>query len=153
MKSNLLCDVSRTRSYAWARKTTLIHKAKWIHGLWIFSFSSDFFLILWENLLSLVGPRCAATHENKLCADTKVNKTTLFLTCTRFTFETFAVSFWVISEWPFPNWSPGYHCHTWDQDSGHIRILSTSAANNTVSLNRLLLTLLIFYVAHQTAVL
>lgn len=145
MKSNLLCDVSRTRSYAWARKTTLIHKAKWIHGLWIFFFQLRFFLILWENLLSLVCPRCAATHEHKLCADTR------WITCTHFTFETFAVSFCVTSEWPFPNWSPGYHCHTWDQDSGHIRILFTSAADNTTSLNKLLFTLLIFYRAHQAA--
>lgn len=116
MKSNLLCDVSRTRSYAWARKTTLIRKAKWIHGLWIFSFSSDFFDIMREFALACGSTVCSHTRAPTTRWHT-VNKTTLFPTCTRFAFETFAVSFCVTSEWPFPNRSPGYHCHTWDQDS------------------------------------
>lgn len=97
-----------------------------------------------EFALACGSTVCSHTRAQTMRWHT-VNKTTLFPTCTRFTFETFAVSFCVTSQWPFPDWSPGYHCHTWDQYSGHIRILFTSAADNTILLNRPLLTLLIFY--------
>lgn len=38
MESNLLCDVSKSRSFSWERMTMLMHKVKWISGHWSIPF-------------------------------------------------------------------------------------------------------------------
>lgn len=58
MESNLLCDVSKSRSFSWEWMTMLMHKVKWISGHWsiLFFFSVRCFglQIIYVNTLSIL---------------------------------------------------------------------------------------------------
>lgn len=58
MKSNLFCDVSKSRSFSWEWMTMLMHKVKWISGHWsiLLFFSVRCFgpQIIYVNTLSIL---------------------------------------------------------------------------------------------------
>lgn len=58
MESNLLCDVSKSRSFSWEWMTMLMHKVKWISGHWsiLLFFSVRCFgrQIIYVNTLSIL---------------------------------------------------------------------------------------------------
>lgn len=58
MESNLLCDVSKSRSFSWEWMTMLMHKVKWISGHWsillFFSVRCFGLQIIYVNTLSIL---------------------------------------------------------------------------------------------------